>query len=277
MIRVAIIASPSKPHAPEKLARLLAFLKGRAEVVFAERTYDARPIPAARPDLVIVLGGDGTLISAVHALGLSQTPIIGLNLGKLGYLTDFTLEDIEHYARELLSPSPPATRRLMLNVSIEHNGSRFNSPAANDCVLLAGPPFRIVDLEVRVDGDEVAQIRGDGLIVATPTGSTAHNLSAGGPILEPTAETFVLTPMCPHALTFRPVVLDGRREISIRVNDSNESTNAVIDGRIVQPLQPGDRVMIRRHQADFLLVKHPRHNAWSALRRKLMWGARPER
>ncbi|TWT43800.1 putative inorganic polyphosphate/ATP-NAD kinase [Phycisphaerae bacterium RAS1] len=277
MTRVAIIGSPSKPHTPEKLARLLQFLKGRAEVVFAERTYDAGGLPAARPDLVIVLGGDGTLISAVHALGQAQAPIIGINLGKLGYLTDFTVEDVEHYAAELLSSSPPVTRRLMLAVSVEHNGSSFVSPAANDCVVLAGPPFRIVDLEVRVDGDEVAQIRGDGLIVATPTGSTAHNLSAGGPILEPTAESFVLTPMCPHALTFRPVVLDARREIAIRINDSNESTNAVVDGRIVHALQPGDRVVIRRYPADFLLVRHPRHSAWSTLRRKLMWGAPPER
>jgi NAD+ kinase len=276
MTRVAIVGSPDKESVAQTLARIRRWLETRAEVVFAEITYNSGRVFAVRPDLLFVLGGDGTLIAAVHDLGEQQLPIVGVNLGKLGFLAEFTVEQLEAEGDFLFAGQLPITRRVMLDVRIESADLNVHrTPGVNDCVITAGPPFRMIELIVEADGDEVARIRGDGLIVATASGSTAHNLAAGGPILEPTAESFILTPICPHALTFRPLALDARRRIVIRTIQTNEGTTAVVDGRISRQLQLGDRVVISRYAADCLLVRNPRHSAWHALRQKLRWGEGP--
>lgn len=274
--RVALIGSPDKPAARKTLARAHRWLADRADVVFSDMTYDSRQALAAEPDLLVVLGGDGTLIAAVHGLRQQQVPIVGVNLGKLGYLADFTIEELESEGDFLFSGKLPITRRAMIDVCLEHlDGGHYDSPAVNDCVILAGPPFHMVEMIVEVDGDEVAVVRGDGLIIATASGSTAHNLAAGGPILEPTGEALILTPICPQALTYRPLVMDVRRRIAIRVTQANEGTTVAIDGRVCQPFQASDRIVITRYGADFLLVRNPKHSEWHALRRKLRWGEGP--
>lgn len=274
--RVAIVGSPDKPAAEPALEHLRCWLARHAEVVYSAITYDSRAALAARPDLLAVLGGDGTLIAAVHSLRAQQLPILGVNLGKLGYLADFTIEELEREGDFLFGGHLPITRRTMMEVVLEHaNGQRFESPAVNDCVVQAGPPFHMVEIVVEVDGDEVAGVRGDGLIIATPSGSTAHNLAAGGPIVEPTGEAFILTPICPQALTYRPVVMHSRRRIGVRVTKANTGTTVAIDGRVVHPFQPSDRIVITRYAADFLLVRNPKHTPWTALRRKLRWGEGP--
>jgi len=273
---VAILGSPDKVGAAETLARAGRWLAGRAAVVFSEITYDSRPALAAHPDLLIVLGGDGTLIAAVHGLEKNQLPIVGVNLGKLGYLADFTIDELEQEGDFLFSGQLPITRRIMMDVRIEYaDGRRQHSPAVNDCVILAGPPFHMIETVVDVDNDEVTRVRGDGLIVATPSGSTAHNLAAGGPILEPTGEAFILTPICPHALTYRPLVLDAGRRIVVRILQANEGTRVATDGRVLYPFQDNDRIVITRYAADFLLVRNPKRSEWHALRRKLRWGEGP--
>jgi NAD+ kinase len=273
---VAIVASPDKPAAAETLARMRRWLKGRAEVVFAETTYNSHPALALAPDVLFVLGGDGTLIAAVNSLGQQQIPVLGVNLGKLGYLADFTIDELEREGDFLFAGELPITRRTMMEVTRERaDGSVEQTPTINDCVILAGPPFNMIRITVEVDGDEVAVVRGDGLIVATPSGSTAHNLAAGGPILEPTGEAFILTPICPQALTYRPVVMDARRRIVLRVVEANQGTTVAIDGRMTDPLQPDDRIVITRYGADFLLVRNPKRSEWHALRRKLRWGEGP--
>jgi len=276
MRRVAIIGSPEKPSAAETLERTKHWLADRAEVVFADLTYDSNRVLAEKPDLLIVLGGDGTMIAAVHSLREQQLPIVGVNLGKLGFLTEFTIEQLEQEGGFLFTGELPLTRRLMLDVTLQRTaGTTLRTPAVNDCVVLAGPPFRMIHMTVEADGDEVVQLRGDGLIIATASGSTAHNLSAGGPILAPTAESFILTPICPHALTNRPLVMDARCRIVIRVTQANQGTTVAIDGRISHPFHASDRIEISRYAADFLLVRNPKDSAWSALRRKLMWGEGP--
>lgn len=276
-MRVAIIGSPEKDSAAETMRRLRSWLDGRAEVVFAQLAYDSGKVLAAQPDLLFVLGGDGTLIGAVHALREKQLPIVGVNLGKLGFLAEFTIDQLEREGDFLFSGELPVTRRLMLRARLEHDdGSAFETLAVNDCVVQAGPPFRMIELTVEADGDRVSEMRGDGLIIATASGSTAHNLSAGGPILEPTAEVFILTPICPHALTFRPLAMDARRQIVVRVTQANEGTTIAFDGHVRRPFTTDDRLVITRHPADFLLVHNPRHSAWYALRRKLMWGQTPQ-
>lgn len=274
--RVAVLGSPDKRGAAEALARARQWLAGRSEVVFAELTYDGQRALAARPDLLMVLGGDGTLIAVVHNLAEHQVPILGVNLGKLGYLADFTLVDLEREGDFLFSGELPITRRAMMNVRLENLDGRVREwPAVNDCVVVAGQPFRMIELIVEVDGDEVANVRGDGLIVATPSGSTAHNLAAGGPIVEPTGQAFILTPICPHALTYRPLVMDARRRILIRVVQANPGTTAAVDGRTCLPFQASDRITITRYAADFQLVRNPKRSEWHALRRKLRWGEGP--
>jgi len=276
MKRVALIGSPDKPAVEEAFSGVRAWLASRADVVFADVTYDSAAALAHDPELLIVLGGDGTLIAAVHGLGERQLPILGINLGKLGYLAEFTLEQFQQEGGFLFSNGIPVARRLLLDVRLDRPGQPAQQAlAVNDCVLLAGTPFRMISMTVTADGDQVVDMRGDGLIIATPSGSTAHNLSAGGPILEPTAEAFILTPLCPHALTFRPVVMDARHTVELRLLQGNAGTTVSIDGQRNWPLHAGDRLQIRRFAADFQLVRNPRYSLWSGLRRKLMWGADP--
>lgn len=257
--------------------RLQAWLRGRADVVFAQLTYDSDKVLAENPDLLFVLGGDGTLIAAAHNLREHQLPIVGINLGKLGFLAEFTIDEVEKEGGFLFDGELPVTRRLMLNVELERSdGTFFETPAVNDCVVTSGPPFRMIELNVEADGDRVSEIRGDGLIVATASGSTAHNLSAGGPILEPSAQAIIITPICPHALTFRPLAIDARRRIVVRATRCNEGTTVAIDGHLCRPFQASDCLVITRHPADFLLVRNPRRSVWHALRRKLMWGQNPQ-
>jgi len=277
MLRVAIIGSPEKESAAATMERLRKWLRGRAEVVFAELTYESSRALRERPDLLFVLGGDGTLIAAAHNLRDRQLPIVGINLGKLGFLAEFTVDEVEHEGDFLFGADLPVTRRVMLHVRHENAGGvLFETPAVNDCVVTCGPPFRMIELTVEADGDQVMEVRGDGLIVATASGSTAHNLSAGGPILEPSAEVLILTPICPHALTFRPLAMDARRRIVVRATKANTGTTVAIDGHLCRPFRASERLVITRYAADFLLVRNPRKSVWHALRRKLMWGQHPQ-
>lgn len=274
--RIALVGSPDKPGAPETLERAARWAAQRCDVVFRDITYDSQRALASRPDLLMVLGGDGTLIAAVHGLRDQQVPILGINMGKLGYLADFTIDELESEGDFLFSGTLPVTRRAMMDVAIERlDGRSIRQPAVNDCVVLAGAPFHMVEVVVDVDGDEVTHIRGDGLIVATPSGSTAHNLAAGGPIIEPTGEAFILTPICPQALTYRPLVLNSRRRITIRLHQANSGTTVAIDGQANHALHLSDRIVLTRYGADFLLVRNPKRSEWHALRRKLRWGEGP--
>ena len=274
--RVAIVASPDKSAAADTLTRVRDWLSKRAKVVFCETTYDSRKALGESPDLLFVLGGDGTLIAAVNGLGKRQIPVVGVNLGKLGYLADFTVDELEKEGDFLFAGELPITRRIMMEVTLEcADGTIERTPAINDCVILAGPPFNMIQAAVTVDDDEVVTVRGDGLIVATPSGSTAHNLAAGGPIIEPVGRAFILTPICPQALTFRPVVMDSGRRIVIRVLQANAGTSVSTDGRVLHAFSPNDRIVITRYGADFLLVRNPQRSEWHALRRKLRWGEGP--
>jgi hypothetical protein len=224
--RVAVIGSPDKPGAVETLTRARQWLASRAEVVFSEITYESEKTLAARPDLLMVLGGDGTLIAAVHGLREKQVPIVGVNLGKLGYLADFTIEELEREGDFLFSGQLPVTRRTMMDVRIENGAGRpQHGPAVNDCVVLAGPQFHMVQMIVTVDGDEVADIRGDGLIIATPSGSTAHNLAAGGPIVVPkdveSADMMGLLLRAAQESTVEVVAVDEKGVATERLGDQD--------------------------------------------------------
>jgi NAD+ kinase len=237
---------------------------------------DGRPAVDAQADRIVVFGGDGTLIGVARSLGDKQIPLVGVNVGKLGFLAEFSLDELEGELGRILADDTLIKRRTMLAVNVHRNGQAEEAMAAvNDCVVQAGPPFRLIRLGLSINGEHLTDIEGDGLIVCTPSGSTAHNLSAGGPILQPGVPAIILTPLNPHSLTHKPLVVERESIIEITAHDVNEGTTAIIDGQVSCPLGGGDRVMIKRFAHDFLIVRNPRHTLWNKLVGKFHWGRAP--
>lgn len=273
--RVFLFGNPSKPHAPEAIEKLQKVVASKFEVLGVG--LDKQVPDAARDaDRIIVVGGDGTLIGVARSLGSRQVPLIGVNVGKLGYLAEFLLDDLIDDLDRAVTDDSLISRRAALEVQIENGGVRHCSPAINDCVIQAGPPFRMITLGVQLDGAHLSVVSGDGLIVCTPSGSTAHNLSAGGPIVQPDVDAMIVTPLNPHSLTHKPIVVNRDARLEINAMTVNEGTTAMIDGQESHPLRPGDRIIIRRYGHDFLLVRNPRHGRWHGLITKLHWGQPPK-
>ncbi|GJM26900.1 MAG: NAD kinase [Phycisphaerae bacterium] len=229
---------------------------------------------ATSADVVIVLGGDGTLISVARSMGENQIPLIGVNFGKLGFLTPFSLDELVEHFDEVIAADAPTTQRTMLVARVERakDNSEFESLCFNDCVIQAGPPFRMISMAVKLDGRRLTQLDGDGLIVCTPTGSTAHNMSAGGPILMAEVDGMVLTPLNPHSLTHRPIVINAEGKLAVEITQSNPGTTAIVDGQVQCPLRKGDRVHIRTADLRASIVLNPCNAKWQSLVSKLHWG-----
>ena len=227
-------------------------------------------------DRLIVFGGDGTLIGVARSLGAKQLPLVGVNIGKLGFLAEFSPDELKESFERIIRDDTLVTRRIALHVTVRHSeGVRDTSLAINDCVIHAGPPYRIIRLGVSINGEHLTTVGGDGLIVCTPSGSTAHNLSAGGPIVQPRVPAIVLSPMNPHSLTHKPLVVESDSTIEIHASEVNEGSTAIIDGQVTFPLQPGDRITVRRFESDYLLVRNPLYTRWHKLVTKLHWGRSP--
>lgn len=226
-------------------------------------------------DLAIVLGGDGTLLSVARAFGEHQRPLLGVNLGKLGYLAEFGPADIDLVIEDIRSDRLAISERLMLEARSEQPGGSFRTLAINDVVIQAGPPFRMISIEISVDGQALTSISGDGVIVSTPTGSTGHNISAGGPVVDPLVGAIVLSPICAHSLTHRPVVLSADAEIEITPRKINPGSALIIDGQITKSLAQDVPVKISSAPARFLLVHNRQHSRWHTLQTKLNWGIGP--
>jgi NAD+ kinase len=235
---------------------------------------DLAPLEAGGAcDLVIVLGGDGTILSVARRYA-GGPPILGVNLGYLGYLTEVPREDLYPALVEILAGHHALEARSLLEVRLERAaGGAADYLALNDAVIAKTAPSRIIELDVEVDGKFVSRYRADGLVVSTPTGSTAYNLSAGGPILHPQLPVTVLTPICPHTLTLRPLVVPDTSVLSIQLETDSESVFLTVDGQEGTELAAGDRVRLRRHDRPVLLVRtaDPR-SIFEGLRSKLHWG-----
>lgn len=288
MKRVFVVANPGKPAVMEALASLQHFLARKATLAGIETNCD-HDLAAVESDLMLVLGGDGTLLSVARRLGGRQIPVMGVNFGRLGFLANFTpdhfLEAIEHF----LAGQLPVLPRQMIEASVIPADSacawqsgpqiiqcrRFVATALNDAVVSAGPPFRMIELGISADSDEGVRYYGDGMIVATSSGSTAYNVSAGGPIINPDVECFCITPLCPHSLSFRPVVVSSRSTIVIAAVRVNVGTTLFCDGQASTQLAAGERVVIRRNARDVLLVENPREREWRTLAQKLNWAVSP--
>jgi len=292
--RILILVNAAKRGAQPAVAELAAWLNPRVQRVdvrtvspdgrdLADLTGDAGSgcTDSASPDnppvdLCLVLGGDGTLLWAARMLAGRGVPLVGVNIGKLGFLAEFSLNDIRQHLPAILAGRVEPTRRLMLRVCISgHDATRFCSVAANDIVIAAGPPFRMIDLHVLQDGRDVAHYRGDGLILATPTGSTGYNMSAGGPILHPTMSAVAITPIAPHSLSVRPILIGPDHAITVRAHRVNAGSAVMVDGQATSTLDPGDTIEVTRAPHDALIIPHPDRSFFQTLSEKLQWAKGP--
>lgn len=226
-----------------------------------------------KADLIVVLGGDGTMISAARLIGSREVAVLGVNYGSLGYLTEFRIEEMFSALEQILSGNYELDRRVMLE--IEHRrGTELlgTGRVLNDVVINKAVLARIIEIQVELNGDFVNDFRADGLIVSTPTGSTAYSLSAGGPIVYPSMDAVVITPICPFTLTNRPIVIPDSAEINLCLKNESDGVVLTLDGQIGYPMHIGDTVLIRKSPTAFNLVQPPNRNYFDVLRNKLKWG-----
>jgi NAD+ kinase len=230
---------------------------------------------AEKIDLLIVLGGDGTLLSGARAMGNKRVPILAVNLGGLGFLSSVTLEELYPVLETILSGGHKTSERMMLEADILRGGKPVERQnALNDAVITKKALARMLEFDLFVDDAPVARYRADGLIIATPTGSTAYSLAAGGPIVDPHLEALVITPICPHMLTNRPLVIPDTARVEIDIASTDEPVYLTLDGQVGFQLEPRDRVAVIQSANRVLLVQPPRKSYFDVLRSKLRWGER---
>ncbi len=227
-------------------------------------------------ELVVVLGGDGTLISVARLFSGRQVPIVGVNLGSLGFLTEITVDGLYPVLESCLLSTHRITERMMLDVTVTRGGLEIAScQVLNDAVINKGALARIIDLDARVDDLFLTTFKADGLIISTPTGSTGYSLSAGGPIVQPLMQCILITPICPHTLTNRPIVISDEATVRIVVKSSfDEMVYLTLDGQVGVELQEGDSIELRRAETTTALVTSPEKDYFAVLRTKLKWGER---
>lgn len=281
---VGICVKPDQPVLAEAVRELeKALVERGCEVLLgkeAARIAGAPGLPrselAERVELLVVLGGDGTILAVARAVGERRTPILGVNLGTLGFLAEIARDELHDMLDRALAGEFDTEPRMRLEVVAERDGERIGRfLALNDAVMARTALSRLVDLETSADGAPVTTYHADGLIVATPTGSTAYSLSAGGPLLLPGIEAIVMTPICPHTLTQRPIVLPERCNVQVRVRDARGGElRLTVDGQVGCELVEGDRVSIRRSQHPVLFLVPPGRNRFALMQRKLRWGER---
>ncbi|MEM9364924.1 MAG: NAD(+)/NADH kinase [Planctomycetota bacterium] len=273
--RVAVMGPPDREDVIQEWRRLRATVVQDSEIIVEdfrfEHDYQADPVDAS-PDLVIVLGGDGSILQCARQLGCRQCPVLGINCGRLGFLAALSPDDFLDAWPKLCTGEFSIVEHVMLFIELirDHEvvASQF---ALNDAAVMAGRPFRILDIDLFADGEWATRYRCDGLIVATPVGSTAHNLSAGGPILRRNLPAVVISPISPHTLTVRPLVDSADTVFELTVTEPYESTSIVVDGRVLGDLIEGDRVRIQRADFAFEMVSVPGQNDYRTLRDKLGW------
>ncbi len=274
--RIVLLGNMDKPGVPEQIRELRPWFEQRAEIVAVGPARGPADDGADEADLCVVFGGDGTLLSAARVMADFDVPMLGVNMGKLGFLAEYNVEHLQKHFDDIVAGRIAPTERMMLAVEVagceEH---AFSSPAANDVAIAAGAPFRMVDLLVRRNDTVIAQYLGDGLVVATPTGSTGYNMSAGGPILEPTLDAVAITPIAPHSLSVRPIVVGADVAIRITARRVNAGTAAIVDGQLSGGLCDGDTVVVRRAAGALKIIPHPGRTFFRTLTDKLQWGQSP--
>jgi len=283
--RIGIISRPRRADLAAVLPALLRWLKERGiEARFDEESASSlegaaasqalpRETIAQSSDLLLVLGGDGTLLAAARVAAARGIPILPVNLGSLGFLTSFTAADLYPALEDALSGRCSISERAMLSAEL-HRGGRVidKRNVLNEAVVNKGALARMIELELRIDADFVCRYRVDGLIVATPTGSTAYSLSAGGPIVHPSVQSIIITPICPHTLSDRPIIVADTSQVEAVLLGESESVFLTLDGQKGILMQSGDQVRLARAQEKLKLIQPPRKSYFEILRSKLKWG-----
>ncbi len=280
---IGIISRPRRSILAEIVPNLLLWLKERGVTTLLD-SETATPVNhaelgktrhdiAMHADLLLVLGGDGTLLAAAREAAAHGIPILPINLGGLGFLTSFTIEELYPALEQALEGCAPVSERVMLLAERLHNGEILTQQRVlNEAVVHKGTLARMIELELFIDDDFVCRYRADGLIVATPTGSTAYSMSANGPIVHPAVEATLVTPICPHTLSDRPIVVPDISKIELRMGENTDSVFLTMDGQTGVPLQLEDRVRITRAAERLKLIHPPNKSYFEILRNKLNWG-----
>lgn len=285
MICVAVVCKPRKPDLAQLLPELIEWLRKHdydplldhegASYTDAAPAVDRADLPAHKPGLVIVLGGDGTLLSVARIFAATGTPILSVNLGSLGFLTEVRLADLYQTLESWCSDCHTLDARHMLHSEVRRGGSVVRTfEALNEVVVSKGDIARMGEFAVELNGKSVAHFRADGVIVSTPTGSTAYTLAANGPILTPDVDALVVTPICPHLLTLRPIVVPGEACVKVRVEGVPTQCLLTVDGQIGFELHLDDEVTCQRSAYTVNLVRISESGFFEALRSKLSWGER---
>lgn len=273
-LRVFLLGAGQRPDVLAEAERIRPILEQHAEIVCSDFT-GTKDLSNAEADLAIVLGGDGSILRAAHQMGRRQVPVAAMNLGKLGFLANMTPDELPKMLADFADGKLGILEHLMFECMILRDGVvQKRQLGLNEAAIQAGTPFSLIDVDLYIDADLVTTYSCDGLLVATPVGSTAHCLAAGGPILQKNLQAFVVVPLSPHTLTMRPVVDSADRVYEMAVARPNSGTSVVIDGRMLCCLQPTDRVRVERAEPRFKLVATPGHAYYRSLREKLGWGGR---
>ncbi len=231
------------------------------------------PTQSSEAVLAIAIGGDGTLLQHGKMLSQRKIPLIGVNSGRLGFLARFNANSLIENQNAVFSKSPTILEAMLLEITLD---DQLPIIAVNEAMIASGPPFRIVELGLLIDGVPAPTLRGDGVILATPTGSTAHNASVGGPIVDPSTNAFILTPIAAHSLAVRPIVLDGKANVTIEILQANEGTSLVIDGQVHFAMKQGMKLQVQQSSHTLSIVLNPTYSYWNTLVDKLHWAAHPE-
>jgi NAD+ kinase len=274
---IVILGNGTKPEVHAEATRLAGAVTAepRLRLIGVDLAPDS-DLSHLEADIAVVLGGDGTVLHTARRMGEHPTPVLGVNVGRLGFLADLTPEGFLKRLGDLAGRRFTIDNLMTLACTLSpQSGPVREFRGLNDVVLRPAPFFHLLEISVSIDGESVITYRGDGLIVATPVGSTAHSLSAGGPILPPNAHMVVLTPICPHTLTQRPLVDSAHKLYELVPRGEGIATVLVIDGQIQVPVSCGDRIIVRRGVAPFPMVRLPGHSFYRTLRDKLGWGTAP--
>ncbi len=286
--RIGVVVKPHQPDALATLCRLTEWLNARGIKLIGSLDVDRERIEhetgcvvetvkdedlAEGVDLMLVLGGDGTMIATARMVGDMEVPVIGVNYGGLGYLAEFPIEELFSALEAILNGQYEVEPRVMLAVELQRGEELVTKTRVlNDVVINKSALARIIEIEAYLNNQFVNSFRADGLIVSTPTGSTAYNLSAGGPVIYPSMNAIVITPICPFTLSNRPIVVPDDSFIDVRLKTRNEEVALTLDGQVGFPLQAGDKIVIRKSKTTFNLVQPANKNYFDVLRDKLRWG-----
>jgi NAD+ kinase len=286
--KIGVIVRPDQPEAIKLICRLIEWLKSRGIELFITPDVDRAQVEAvtgcATPvldknqmaetvDLIIVLGGDGTMIATARLLLDREIPVLGVNFGRLGYLAEFRVEELIPAVELILKGEYRIDRRVQLSAELHREKSlKSKGRVLNDVVISKSALARIIEIEAWLDGRFVNSFRADGLIISTPTGSTAYNLSAGGPIIYPSMNAIVITPICPHTLSNRPLLVPDNAQIELYLKTPNEEVVLTLDGQVGYSLEVGDRIVVNKSKTAFNLVQPANRNYFDVLRDKLRWG-----